>query len=327
MRKLAVLASAWLSFGVAHAADTELTIGTVVQGATVQGESIQKFAEDVNGRNLGVRISLFQGGQLGEGTQQAENVREGIQDGFIEDLTFFMQYSPRLRVANVPFLFRDQKHFALWLASPLFQEALTEVENNGGQHLIAGGEPWWRGPFRVLVSTKPVTTLGDVDAMRLRLWNSETITRFWGDKGLGATIQNVAWGEVYLALAQGVIDAVTSPFDLVTSSKFTEVAKHITMIDEFPQVIVLSINADKWNGLTEQQRTAVTEAWTTAGGQYNSKTSESTSVWRSQLEAAGVTFHDIDRPQFLARVNELNARYEKEGYWPAGMIEQIEKLN
>ncbi|MGE3710401.1 MAG: TRAP transporter substrate-binding protein [Hyphomicrobiaceae bacterium] len=319
---LAVAMVAGLQVGAAQA-DTSLRIGTVVPATSVQGQAVTRFAEIVNAGDAGIRIELFHGGQLGEGSRQAENVRMGIQDGFTDDLTFFMQFSSGLRIANIPFLFEDRAHFESWLQSRAFEEAIDEVVADGRQRLITGNELWWRGPFRVLVATKPILTLQDVSTMRLRLWNSETIMRFWGEGGLGANIANIAWSEVYLGLSQGVIDAVTSPFDLVESMKFGEVAKHIMLFDEYPQVLVLSLNEDKWSGLSDDQRTAVIDAWSEAGRFYNETVEGNVTGWRSGLESQGVTFHEFDRGPFIAKVREINAKLISEGYWSGAQKEFI----
>ncbi|MGI4811814.1 MAG: TRAP transporter substrate-binding protein [Janthinobacterium lividum] len=311
---------------VAEAKDIDISIGTLVPANSTQGEATVKFAKLVNAKNAGIHVQIFPGGQLGEGSQEVENVREGIQGGFIDDLTFYLPYSPGMRVANVPFLFRDRAMFASWLASPIFAAANADVEKKGNQHVIIGVQPWWRGPFRVLVSTKPITTLDDVRQMRLRLWNSETITRYWGKGGLGATITDIPWSQVYLALSQGVIDAVTSPFDLLTSSKFTEVAKNVTMIDEYPQVVTLSINEDIWKSLSPQQRAVIEDAWTEGGQIYNAEVQKNVPVWRAQMEAQGAKFLPIERAAFSKYVNDLSLKLEQQGYWPKGFVESIQSL-
>src|SRR5690606_14424513 len=49
-------------------------------------------------------------------------------------------------------------------------------------------------------------------------------------KQLGADPVNMPMGEIYSALAKGVIDGVVAPADTIRSLHFAEVAKHFTTI-------------------------------------------------------------------------------------------------
>lgn len=78
----------------------------------------------------------------------------------------------------------------------------------------------------ILTRTRPVNSLKDLKGLRLRA-QSDAIDVL---KRLGADPVNMPMGEVYSALAKGVIDGVVAPADTIKSLHFSEVAKYFTTI-------------------------------------------------------------------------------------------------
>ncbi len=78
----------------------------------------------------------------------------------------------------------------------------------------------------VLTRSKPVRTLADLKGLRLRA-QSDAIDIL---RDLGADPVNMPMGEVYSALAKGVIDGVVAPADTIKSLHFAEVAHHFTSV-------------------------------------------------------------------------------------------------
>ncbi|RZJ97904.1 MAG: ABC transporter substrate-binding protein [Novosphingobium sp.] len=78
----------------------------------------------------------------------------------------------------------------------------------------------------VLTRSKPVRSLADLKGLRLRA-QSDAIDVL---RALGADPVNMPMGEVYSALAKGVIDGVVAPADTIKSLHFAEVAHHFSTI-------------------------------------------------------------------------------------------------
>lgn len=78
-----------------------------------------------------------------------------------------------------------------------------------------------------LISTKPVRSLDDFNGMIIKA------TGMYIDacKALGADSFYVSMGETYTALQKGTIDACLAPYDTLTSFKFYEVAKYVTVLN------------------------------------------------------------------------------------------------
>ncbi|MBK9009701.1 TRAP transporter substrate-binding protein DctP [Novosphingobium sp.] len=78
----------------------------------------------------------------------------------------------------------------------------------------------------VLTRDRPVRSLADLKGLRLRA-QSDAIDVL---RELGADPVNMPMGEVYSALAKGVIDGVVAPADTIKSLHFAEVARHFTAL-------------------------------------------------------------------------------------------------
>jgi len=303
-----------------------LRLGSIVAPASVQAQAIDRFADNVKKKNVGIEIRTFHGSQLGGGPEQVRNVQLGVQDMFMDGMVFWADFSDDMRIAETPFSFASREHFERWVQSASFKRVQDEIIAKGNQRLINLGVMWRRGPFRVLVAKKPVRSLEDFNDLRLRAWQSEVITRFYGKPGLGATTVVIPLGDVYIAMRQGVVEGVTLPFDLVQSMKFHEVANHIMLWDEFWQVLPMSINEKKWQAFNDAQRRAITESADEAGNWYNEQLAASVEKWKAELIKAGAIFHNVDRAPFVQRIAERNRQWQKENYWRPGLIDEIEKL-
>ena len=82
----------------------------------------------------------------------------------------------------------------------------------------------------VLTRERPIESLDDFRGLRLRVQTEATEVL----RRLGADPVNMPMGEVYSALAKGVIDGVVAPADTLRSLHFSEIAKHFTTI-RFPR--------------------------------------------------------------------------------------------
>ena len=322
--KTAIAVSAALAVATtsAWAADIVLRMGDIVAPASVQAQAADRFAEIVNSKNVGLEIKTFHASQLGTGPVQVQNVQLGVQEMFIGGLAFFGGFSDRLKIAETPFSFANREHFERWISADT--SPIGDVASAGNQRIINVGVPWRRGPFRVMMATRPVLSLDDLSTIKLRLWEAEVANRFWGSSGLGAIPVTIPFGDVYLGLRQGVVDAVTTPFDLITAMKFGEVAKHVMMLRQFPQILPMSINEAKWQSLNQAQQTALVEAADEAGTFFNDKVNASLEGWTEELKAMGVTFHEVDTAPFVARIAQRNQEWQADGYWPAGLIPEVE---
>ncbi|WP_422057205.1 TRAP transporter substrate-binding protein DctP [Sphingomonas sp.] len=108
----------------------------------------------------------------------------------------------------------------------------------------------------VLTRDRPIRSLADFKGLRLRA-QSDAVDIL---KQLGADPVNMPMGEVYSALAKGVIDGVVAPADTIRSLHFAEVAKHFTTIRFSRGAYPARAMSDKtWRALPPDLQAILTE--------------------------------------------------------------------
>jgi TRAP-type C4-dicarboxylate transport system substrate-binding protein len=152
----------------------------------------------------------------------------------------------------------------------------------------------------IITRDRAVNTLDDVRGLRIRV-PSELLPLM---RELGADAINMPMGEVYSALAKGVIDGVVAPPDTFKALHLAEVAKHYATIriprGAYP---ARAMGERRWRSLTEQQRQVLLDAvavWETALAEENERALDE--GWQLAL-SQGVqhtTLSDADQQRFYA---------------------------
>jgi TRAP-type C4-dicarboxylate transport system substrate-binding protein len=158
----------------------------------------------------------------------------------------------------------------------------------------------------ILTRSRPVNTLGDLRGLRLR-----APTELLGVlRDLGVDPVNMPMGDVYSALAKGVLDGVVAPADTLKSLHFAEVGKYFWRL-EIPRGAypARAISTRRWNSLTPQERSILEQSTVVWEAAIASQTLAAVRAGESAGAQEGVHFTPV-RPEDQ-RV--FDALYEKDG--------------
>ena len=292
---------------------------------TPLGQAITKFAEVVKERTKGaLLINIFWNSQLGSSTSQIEQTMMGSIDIDIDDIVFYGKYTPRAKVVDIPYLFRDTDHFQKFLKSQLFDEPREDIKAKGGL-ILNTKYNWIRGPYRTIIANRPIRTPDDLKGLKLRMYESKTARGAW--EYLGANTVVITWAEVYLALKQGVADAVTSPISMIYSMKFTEVVKYITRTNEFEQNILVLINKKVYDGLSKDLQKTLVEVTDEIGDYYTKIVFASADEDIAKMKQEhGATYMEVDLKPWMEKARGFLNKLEQEGEIEAGLIQKIQAI-
>jgi len=183
-------------------------------------EWMKKVERDSNGR-IGFRA--YWSGALLSADMSMEEIRHGVADiGLITPIY----------ARGGAHMLRTQSGFYGGVRSIGEQVAVYDclaarfpqfARETEGLHILAVQGGNFPG---VLTRSRPVRSLADFKGLRLRA-PSEVVDVL---RDLGADPVNMPMGEVYSALAKGVIDGVVAPADTIKSLHFSEIAKHFTAV-------------------------------------------------------------------------------------------------
>jgi tripartite ATP-independent transporter DctP family solute receptor len=194
------------------------------------------------GSNGQIKIDRFPNAQLGAGSQNWQDLRNGtLQLNFITS-SIVAQDVPACLLYALPFALKTNKTVAQVLKgnSRLAQEkALLQTgvrvlgwENIGARQL--GGQKFFLKP-------------SDLKGVKMRIAPSPAYSAYWN--ALGAVPTVVPAAETYTALQQGVVDAFDQPVANIISFKWYEPARYISLTAHQFSVLFFGINEQVWQSL------------------------------------------------------------------------------
>ena len=122
---------------------------------------------------------------------------------------------------------------------------------------------FWEVGFRHLTSVKkPIHTLEDLKGMKIRVQpNPVHIAAF---RNLGANPTPIAWGELFTALQQGVVDGAETPFNNIEVARLYEPQKQLTLTGHAFEAPAYLTNEKWYQALPADVKKAFDESWVEA---------------------------------------------------------------
>ena len=182
-------------------------MATKMPPESTEGIAYQLFADKVEENSGGrMRIDIYPSEQLGGTDAILEMIRAGTIDVYPEGPSYLQRYVPEFGICSLAFIFEDKAHWKRFLESPMVKEWREKLKEEYGIIILGDPTAFVRGPYRVLVSKKPILSLNDLKGTKLRLHADDTKVAIW--KQLGADPIILAWTAVYESIQRGLIEAV-----------------------------------------------------------------------------------------------------------------------
>ena len=284
-----------------------------LQPDDAQNMGFDIFKKMVEEKSKGeIQVQLYPAAQLGD----ARTIVEGVQMGTIElgdvENGPMGRFVPEAMMWDLPYIFRDIKHVHAVLDGPLGKEVQELYLKVGIRHLGYND-----GGFRNFTNSKrPIKSAADMSGLKIRVMESEvmisTINAF------GASAIPMAFGELYSALQQGVVDGQENPMNLIESQRFYEVQKYLSQTEHFYYPRQYIISEKFWKKLSPEHQKIVAEAAKAGCAQQRTRIAQQNDEMLQQLIKLGMETtlaKDIDKESFakLAREKVYPKFYAKIG--------------
>lgn len=290
---------------------------------SIEGQIFQAVADRIAQKTEGkITVQVFPAEQLGKDDAILEQLQLGTVHIYPEGSAYLQKWVPEMTFTSAPFLFESRDHWSAFMRSDLVQDWITRVETEAGITVIGDMTKMVRGPYRVMVTKKPVATLADIAGLKLRMAPVELTAAAW--RYLGAEVRTLAWTETYEAIGRGIVEAVNSPVALVESMRFYEVAPNIVRHNEYPQGLAFMTNVGVWNGLDDATRAQILEAYNEVAIEFAARIEAIANDSLARMAGEGVTFTTIDTSPFVAKMGEFYARMAAEGTLPDGVMDAVD---
>lgn len=286
--------------------DTDSEVTTLRLGHTLDTQhSVHKamvhFGERLNALSNGAMdVKIYPSSQLGTEREMIELLQIGSLSMTKVSASPLEGFVPAMKIFSIPYIFRDNDHFWKVLNSEVGQGLLTGVEPfrlKGLAYYDAGSRSFY-------TNNKPVRTPADLAGMKIRVLNSPTAVRTVRELGGAAT--PVAWGELYTALQQGVVDGAENNPPSYYLSRHYEIARYYSLDEHtsVPDVMLMSLRV--WENLTDQQQEWVDKAMQDSVIFQRQAWQESTLDSLAKVKADGVEVIYPDKKPFVEAVKPFH---------------------
>jgi len=257
-------------------------------------------AERSNGR---MRIDIYPSEQLGSEREALELLQIGSLGMTKVSCSVLENFVPRIKVFSLPYLFRDERHLLAVQEGPI------------GRGLLLEGEDYWlrglcyydAGSRSFYTKEKPVLEPSDLVGLKIRTQESPTSMEMV--EALGGSPTPIAWGELYTALQQGVVDGAENNPPSFHLSRHYEVCRHYSLDEHTSVPDVLVISTIIWNDLSPEMRVLLQEACDESAVHERKLWKEASQRALDEVQKAGVKVYMPDKKPFADQVESLLEGY------------------
>ena len=256
----------------------------------------KQFASHVETRTDGaIKIMIFPNNQLGGPPEQAQQIKLGTIDMGLPTQGQLDKYRQSLRRGAAALHLRQPRRWCFACSTGRRWTWLAPLAEAQGFILLRN---WDYGFRNVTNSVRPINNPDDVKGLKLRTPPELQIQASM--EALGASVQAIAFPELYLALAQKVVDGEENPIAVIYYNKFYEVQKHLAITRHIYNNMIHTIGVNAWKKLTPEQQTIFREESVAAGDLMRKLMADGEEDQIKKLEAAGMQITRPDLAPFRA---------------------------
>lgn len=264
------------------------------------GEDLEKISEGK------LKIKIYPNQQLGTERECLELLQIGSLDMTKVSGAVMENFSPRMRVFGLPFLFRDRQHAFNIFDGSLGKELLEDCK----KFRLRGLGYYDSGSRSFYTKAYPINTPDDLKGLKIRVQESKTAIDMV--RQLGGSPTPISWGEIYTSLQQGVIDGAENNPPSFYLSRHYEVCKYYALDEHTIVPDVLVAGTHLWNGLSKKERAWLTTVVKNSITYQRVLWQESERKALEEVKKAGVEIIHPDKRPFIEKVKSVYDSYRQD---------------
>jgi C4-dicarboxylate transporter DctM subunit len=217
----------------------------------------ERFAEILDEESDGrIQVNIFTNEQLSGGDSAAgvEQLMNGDKAFSYNSTIIYSGIDPRFGVINAPFLY-DSYDTADAAIADGGLEAYQELAAEFNVQLLGFGESGFR---QLTNSVREIRSPEDFQGMKFRVPGSSLFLAIYQE--LGADPVSMNFSEVFTSLQTGTIDGQENPYDVIYSNGLMEVQEYLTVWNYIYDPLMLGMNKDLYDSLSDEDRELVERA-------------------------------------------------------------------
>ena len=273
--------------GDAGNAEIQISLCDSQPESSLIGQAEKKFGEYLAEASGGrIALKYYPSAMLGDGTTCMQQVQLGSLDMYRCDAAVLYDWGVEsMKIPGLPYLFGSQEQAFEVMSSDIGEQWLKDIDNAGIG--MVGVGYLVDMPRCFFTADKPVYKLEDLKGIKIRSLEGDVFMEYKSSLGM-------PWSEVYTSLSTGVIDAAANTLDSFVSNKMNEVCKYFINNDGMYLVCPMVFSEVTWNKLSPEDQQIVAECWNKASQYYIDQSEGLIEKEVADMEAAGVTFCDIE---------------------------------
>ncbi len=294
--------SAFVWAGAACAA-VELKLGHFGSESHPSHIAAKQFAENVAKRTNGeVKIAIYPNNALGSPPEVLEQVVMGAVDMSLSGQDQLAKHVKLFDAVSIPFSVGGYEHMDRILDGPFKAWAAPEVEKIGLVYLSS-----WEWGFRQITNSKhPIKTPEDVQGLKIR--TPPAMSYQAAIEALGGNVQTIAFGELVMAMRQGVVDGQENPISVIYDLKLYESQKYISIVNYLYSSMTHVVSKRAWAKLTPEQQNIIREESDSARLLMRKLVREAEQKQIADMKSKGI---EIDTPDLAPFKAKMGPAYEK----------------
>lgn len=249
-------AAVLLGTGAASAQTYSMTLAHVLSDQSpyqVILEEFKRLVEERSGGDVAVEIQCC--GQAGSETRAIQSMRTGILTGGFVGGSTLESIVPAYRVLSLPYLFEDKAQAYDVLQSEMGREML-DLLGDYGLYGLGFGSIYERS----VAAKAParVETIDDMQGLKIRVLPTPGFVEAY--KAMGTQPTPMAYGELFMAIQNNVVDALEISPDALVADGFYETVDSYTLTKAHQSTTVFVLSKSWWDGLPEDVQELIATA-------------------------------------------------------------------
>lgn len=291
MKFFAILLACALTCPLAVYAQEEpilIRFSHVVASDTPKGKAAERFKELAEQATEGrVRVQVYPNSELYRDREELEALQLGAVEMIAPSLSKFGPLGAReFQVFDLPFMFPDMAALHRITDGPIGEGMLRRLRLKG-----VIGLAFWDNGFKSFSANRPVHVPADLAGLRMRIQPSRVLDAQM--RALGAQPMTLRFGEVYDALAAGVVDGTENPPSNFYTQGMQDVQSHFTVSNHGYLGYAVIVNRKFWEGLPPDIRRELEGAMREATRYASSIAQEENDRALAAIRASGKTQVDV----------------------------------
>lgn len=249
-----------------------------------------------------IQVTIIPNGQIGGDKDAFEMMQSGALDMSAYPGSILANFVPECLVYQIPFLFRDHTVANRVMDGPFGDELRALVLEKTGVRIFRWGTETF---MNYMTSGFPVKVPADLKGKKIRTREQNSDVEM--TKLIGASSTPVPYGELYMALQQGVVDGALTLIPTVEMFKLDQGLKYICKADISYLVGVIAASEKFWQKLSPEDKILVADAANQASVFHRAMMLYGTNLFGESLKKKGVTIYTVspaERAQWRAALRD-----------------------